>query len=59
LALIYATLLDHLGYRNILMVSAEYAHAMVGVDLPGEGARFPFLGTDYLVAEFTDDVGWA
>jgi hypothetical protein len=57
LALIYSTLLDHLGYRNILMVSAEYAHAMVGVDLPGEGARFPFLGTDYLVAELTDDVG--
>jgi hypothetical protein len=56
LALIYATLLDHLGYRNILMVSAEYAHAMVGIDLPGDGARFPFLGTDYLVAELTDDV---
>ncbi|TVR65718.1 MAG: hypothetical protein EA427_17555 [Spirochaetaceae bacterium] len=56
LGLTYAILLHHLGFEAILMVSIEYAHALVGVDVPGEGARFPFEGRQWLVAELTVQV---
>ncbi len=56
LGLVYAILLQHLGFDAILMVSMEYAHAVVGVDIPGEGARFPFEGREWLVAELTAPV---
>ncbi len=56
LGVVYAALLHHLGYNAILMVSHEYGHAMVGVDIDGEGARFEYNGTAYLVAELTADV---
>ena len=57
LGLTYAILLNHLGFDAILMVSIEYAHALVGVDVPGEGARFPFEDRQWLVAELTEEVG--
>jgi hypothetical protein len=57
LGLTYAILLHHLGFEAIMMVSAEYSHALVGVDVPGEGARFPFRGREWLVAELTEEVG--
>lgn len=56
LAMIYTILLHHLGYEAVIMVSAEYSHAMVGVDMPGQGARFPYDGREWLVAELTADV---
>lgn len=56
LGLTYAILLQHLGFDAILMVSMEFAHALVGVDLPGSGARFPFEGRQWLVAELTAPV---
>ena len=56
LGLIYAILLEHLGIDAILMLSAVHGHAMVGVDVPGEGARFRFSGRDWLVAELTAEV---
>ncbi|SIQ54885.1 hypothetical protein SAMN05920897_110123 [Alkalispirochaeta americana] len=56
LGLTYAILLQHLGFEAILMVSREYAHALVGVDIPGDGARFPFEGREWLVAELTAEV---
>ena len=56
LGLTYAILLHHLGFDAILMVSVEYSHAMVGVGVAGEGARFPFEGNRWLVAELTDEV---
>lgn len=56
LGLTYAILLEHLGFDAILMLSAEYEHAMVGVDVPGAGARFQFDGRDWLVAELTAEV---
>ncbi|AEJ60625.1 hypothetical protein Spith_0339 [Spirochaeta thermophila DSM 6578] len=56
LALAYLIILHHLGYDGILMVSSVYRHAMAAVDVPGDGARFPFNGGTYLVAELTDDV---
>ncbi len=57
LGLTYAILLHHLGFEAIMMVSMEFAHAMVGVDVSGEGARFPFEGREWLVAELTEEVG--
>jgi hypothetical protein len=57
LGITYAIILHHLGFDAILMASVEYAHAMVGVDVAGEGARFPFQGREWLVAELTDEVG--
>ncbi|MFW5827581.1 MAG: hypothetical protein ACOCU4_05795 [Alkalispirochaeta sp.] len=56
LGITYAIILHHLGFDAILMASVEYSHAMVGVDVPGEGARFPFEGREWLVAELTDEV---
>ncbi len=56
LGITYAILLHHLGFDAILMVSMEYAHAMVGVDIGGDGARFPYSGRQWLVAELTENV---
>lgn len=56
LALVYLTVLYNFGFDAILMVSSDYGHAMAAVDMPGEGARFPYDGKGYLVAELTDDV---
>jgi hypothetical protein len=56
LSLVYIILLHHLGYDAILMVSHRFEHALTGVDIPGWGARFEYNGTEWLVAELTDDV---
>lgn len=56
LGITYAIILQHLGFDAILMVSMEFAHALVGVDVPGDGARFPFEGREWLVAELTAQV---
>lgn len=55
-ALIYLALMDQLGVKGILMVSAPYEHAMAALDVPGTGARFPFDGKKWLVAELTTTV---
>ena len=56
-AMVMAVILERLGIDCILMVSREYSHAMVGVDVPGGGQRFTFNGKAYLVAETTAKVG--
>jgi hypothetical protein len=56
-AVVMAIILERLGIDCVLMVSREYSHAMVGVDVPGGGQRFPFNGRNYLVAETTARVG--
>ncbi len=57
LGMAYVILLEHWGYDAILLVSAEYSHAMAGVDVPGDGARYIHDGKGYLTAELTDRVG--
>lgn len=52
-----AIVLERLGIDAIIMVSAEYGHALLGVDVPGGGQRFPFAGKEYLVGETTAKVG--
>ena len=56
LGIMYIILLKRLGIDAVLMVSSEYSHSMAAVDIPGNGARFPFNGKKYLVAELTKDV---
>jgi hypothetical protein len=56
-AMAAAILLERLGIDAILMVSREYSHAMLGVDVPGGGQRFSFAGKSYLVGETTSKVG--
>lgn len=56
LALIYIILLHHLNFDAILMVSNQYSHALAAVDIQGDGARYEYKGTRYLVAELTADV---
>jgi hypothetical protein len=56
-AVVAAIVLQRLGVDAILMVSREYSHAMLGVDVPGGGQRFDFNGKKYLVGETTTKVG--
>lgn len=56
-AMVMAIVLERLGIDSVLMVSREYSHAMLAVDVPGGGQRFPFNGKSYLVAETTAKVG--
>lgn len=51
-----AILLDHFGIKSVLMTSYVYSHAMIAVDIEGEGARFPHEDKEFLVMELTDDV---
>ncbi|MGC9311437.1 MAG: hypothetical protein ACP5IA_01995 [Sediminispirochaetaceae bacterium] len=54
--LLLTIMLHYYGIDAILMVSGAYAHSMAAVDVPGNGARFEYNGTAYLVAETTDQV---
>ncbi|WP_460055337.1 hypothetical protein [Spirochaeta dissipatitropha] len=56
LVLLYAMILDQLGFDSIIMVSTVHGHALAGVDVEGSGARFPFGGRNWLVAELTAPV---
>ena len=56
-AVVAAAILERLGIDAILMVSREYSHAMLAVDVPGGGQRFGFNGKKYLVGETTAKVG--
>jgi len=56
-ALVMAAILEASGIDCLLMLSREYSHAMLAVDVPGGGQRFPFQGKEYLVAETTAKVG--
>ena len=56
-AMVMAIILERLGIDAVLMVSRDYSHAMLAVDVPGGGQRFTFNGKAYLVAETTAKVG--
>jgi hypothetical protein len=56
-AMVMGIILESMGIDAVLLVSREYSHAMLAVDVPGGGQRFPFKGKSYLVAETTAKVG--
>ena len=55
-AMLFALILNQANIPAAMMVSVEYSHAMGLVDLPGSGARFDFVGKQWLVAETTAQV---
>lgn len=55
-ALVIITILGYDAIDAILMVSLEHQHALVAVDVPGPGARFPFEKKAWLVGETTANV---
>jgi hypothetical protein len=52
-AMVMGVILERMGIDCVLMLSREYSHAMLGIDVPGPGARFGVRGRQYLVAETT------
>jgi hypothetical protein len=56
-AMVMAIILERLGIDCVLMVSRDYSHAMLAVDVSGGGQRFRHNGKAYLVAETTASVG--
>ena len=58
-ALLFIILLNYLNIDSILLVSTEYSHSAVGVDMEGNGAKIRFNNKDYLFAELTSvvDIG--
>ncbi len=56
-AMVMAMILERLGIDCVLMLSRDYSHAMLAVDVPGGGQRFSYTGRQYLVAETTAKVG--
>ena len=55
-SLLYVMLLEYNGIDSILMVSSEYSHSLTGVAVEGTGAQYYYEGSDYLIAETTDNV---
>ncbi len=55
-ALLYVILLEYNGIDSILMVSSEYSHSLAGVAVEGGGAYYYHDGSEYLIAETTDNV---
>jgi len=56
-AMLFAMILTHANIRGAIMLSYHYSHAMGLADVTGSGARFESHGTQWLVAETTDNIG--
>ena len=52
-AMLWALILNQANIPATMMVSRDFSHAMGLVDLPGIGARFEYMGIEWLVAETT------
>lgn len=55
-ALLMVLVLHQLGIDAILLISPEYQHALIGIDIEGEGARFESNGKKYLLGDTTAKV---
>ena len=56
-AVILYELLNRMGYETIIVVSREYGHAMIAVDLPIIGDHIEYKGRHYYFWETTAK-GW-
>ena len=54
--LAFSIILKHLGIDSLLLVSWQYKHSISAVDVPGDGARYPFEEKTFIVAETTEVV---
>lgn len=52
----YSLMLSHFGIDSLLLVSWQYKHSISAVDIPGEGARYPYENKTYLIGETTEVV---
>lgn len=55
-ALLLAVMLQQMNYDSALFVSSTYSHAVLGVNVPGSGARLSVDGVSYLLGETTAHV---
>jgi hypothetical protein len=55
-SMLWAIILIHADIRASMMVSPQYSHAMGLADIEGNGSRFEHSGTNWLIAETTDNV---
>ena len=51
------SLLNHFGYKTVVFISKEYAHAMLGVELPATGDYIRHKGRKFYFWE-TTNTGW-
>ncbi len=51
------TVLKHFGYNSLIMVSSEYRHAMIAIDLPASGDHIMYKGKKFYFWE-TTNTGW-
>lgn len=54
--LLYA-ILKHFGYNSLIMISNEYRHAMIAIDLPASGDHIIYKGKKFYFWE-TTNTGW-
>lgn len=55
--LVMVLLLRQENIESILMYSLKHEHAMIALDVPGAGARYPYRQKGWLVAETTRKIG--
>ena len=55
-AMLWALVLNQANIPATMMISRHFSHAMGLADLPGIGARFEYMGIEWLVAETTENV---
>ena len=55
-AILFAIMMNMCDVRSTLFVSPEYAHAIVGSDIEGKGARIQVEDKSYLIGETTAKV---
>ncbi|GAB1445851.1 hypothetical protein MASR2M41_15810 [Flammeovirgaceae bacterium] len=51
------SVLKHFGYKSLIMVSSEYRHAMIAIDLPASGDHIIYKGKKFYFWE-TTNTGW-
>lgn len=55
-SVLYLIILHQNNIDGIMMLSKVFSHSLIAVDVPGNGARFPFRNKKYLVGETTSKV---
>ena len=53
----FYVILEHMGYDPMIVVSDEYAHAMLALNLPAQGDYIRYAGKKYYFWE-TTATGW-
>ncbi len=52
-SIVLGILLKKFGIDSILLASEKAKHALLAVDIPGEGSKFEYRGKEYLMVELT------